>query len=980
MTEGAQREDQAAKSRELLQRYQLPDSEGERRELLDLLQPILKDESWFQPLYAQNILNDLLAGGKREEMWTGLILSVEEVLESITEIQSRLAEYDISLPQTPRHQLQQDTQTLIQRLQAGKSIRGLYLMLSGRKLRYLVEHPAVDGRPIQTEADAQWILEQLKLEDLQNRLVKRWNTLLKEVEGPSLDPSENRLVARADELLSQLKKIVSIKDRILNLQEKTASLSLPGEFCWTASPSFYELREACQAVDDKLRQEQWETEYKKQTRYLQKLTLDSKAHPICIQLLEAWQQKEALQWEAAQKELVRLQELREKHRQLRELANRLQKAAPGWTARILSQMGTPSPFPDHWLDAWEWKRVHTEVEKVNSLQPENIERKLKEQQVQERRLLGSIVAKSAWREQLLRITEPQKRALVAWKQKIKRIGKGTGKYAAKHRQDARMEMEKCQPAIPVWIMPIDRVIENLDLHNDKFDVVIVDESSQCDLFALSALLRAERAVVVGDDEQISPSAVGTDQEAVYSLIARHLQGVPQANSLDMQSSLYDVATRIFPGKLMLKEHFRCVPEIIQFSNDLSYGGEVIPLRLPTQKDRLEPPVLARRVPGYREDMKPINEPEAEAIVADIQAMLKNPAYNNRTIGVISLLGNDQAQVIENRLREAIGEEQMLKRKIICGDAYAFQGDERDVICLSLVIADNVRFGALVRKDAQQRFNVAASRAKNQMRLYHSVDLEDLNPDDFRYRLLNYCQNPRRVMEKVENAEALCESQFEKDVLRMIIARGYQVRPQVKVGRYRIDLVVEGLTNRLAVECDGDQWHGPDRWEEDMLRQQTLERAGWTFWRVRGRAFYRNRQQAMASLWTKLEEMGIEREKKAETANTTEEESNPSLTPAKQPILSPEVPVAEKQEGEKTFLSRLSPVEQKFLHLFSDRMEITVPDAASFARSNGLMLTLLIDEINEKAFEHLGDLLLEETGQSYIISEDLAYVVRQAVLN
>lgn len=113
-----------------------------------------------------------------------------------------------------------------------------------------------------------------------------------------------------------------------------------------------------------------------------------------------------------------------------------------------------------------------------------------------------------------------------------------------------------------------------------------------------------------------------------------------------------------------------------------------------------------------------------------------------------------------------------------------------------------------------------------MRLYHSVDLEDLNPDDLRYRLLNYCQNPRRVMEKVENAESLCESQFEKDVLRMIIARGYQVRPQVKVGRYRIDLVVEGLTNCLAVECDGDQWHGPDRWEEDMLRQQTLERAGW----------------------------------------------------------------------------------------------------------------------------------------------------------
>lgn len=826
LTEGAQRKEQAAKSRDLLQRYQLPDSEGERRELLDLLQPILKDERWFQSLYAQNILSDLLAGGKREELWTSLVQSMEDALESITDLQNRLAEYDINLPEIPRHQLQQDTQTLIQRLRAGKSIWGLYLVFSGRKLRYLVEHPAVDGRPVQTEEDAQLMMEQLKLEDQQNRLVKRWNTLLQEMEGPSLNPSESRLVARADELLSHLKIIVSIKDRIRNLQEKTTSLTLPEEFCWYAPPSFHELREACQAVDDQLRQEQWETEYQKQTRYLHKLTLDSKAHPICNQLLEAWQQKEASLWEVAQNELLRLQELRGKHLQLRDLSNRLQEAAPVWNARILSQMGTPSPFPDRWLEAWEWKRAHTEVEKVNSLQPENIQQKLKEQQEQERRLLESIVAKSAWREQLLRITEPQKRALVTWKQIIKKIGKGTGKYATKHRQDARVEMEKCQPAIPVWIMPIERVIENLDLRNNKFDVVIVDESSQCDLFALSALMRADRAVVVGDDQQISPSAVGTDQEAVHSLIVRHLKGVPQANSLDTQTSLYDVATRIFPGVLTLKEHFRCVPEIIQFSNDLSYGGEIIPLRLPKQKDRLEPAVLARRVPGYRDEMKQINEPEAEAIVADIQAMLKDSAYDNRTIGVISLLGNDQAQLIEKRLRETIGEEQMLKRKIICGDAYAFQGDERDVICLSLVIADNVRFGALVRKDAQQRFNVAASRAKNQMRLYHSVDLEDLNPDDLRYRLLNYCQNPRRVMEKVENAESLCESQFEKDVLRMIIARGYQVRPQVKVGRYRIDLVVEGLTNRLAVECDGDQWHGPDRWEEDMLRQQTLERAGW----------------------------------------------------------------------------------------------------------------------------------------------------------
>lgn len=88
-----------------------------------------------------------------------------------------------------------------------------------------------------------------------------------------------------------------------------------------------------------------------------------------------------------------------------------------------------------------------------------------------------------------------------------------------------------------------------------------------------------------------------------------------------------------------------------------------------------------------------------------------------------------------------------------------------------------------------------------------------------------------------------------------------VIPQVEVGspgnRYRIDLVVEGMKGRLAVECDGDRWHGIDRWERDRERQEDLERAGWTFFRLRASTFYRNREKALEPLWQKLEEMGIE---------------------------------------------------------------------------------------------------------------------------
>src|SRR5699024_8338072 len=102
-----------------------------------------------------------------------------------------------------------------------------------------------------------------------------------------------------------------------------------------------------------------------------------------------------------------------------------------------------------------------------------------------------------------------------------------------------------------------------------------------------------------------------------------------------------------------------------------------------------------------------------------------------------------------------------------------------------------------------------------------------------------------------------DSPFEIDVLKMILAKGYKVTPQVKVGGYRIDFVVEGIRDRLAVECDGERWHGPEKFEEDMHRQESLERAGWKFWRIRCREFYFNRKKAMESLWQRLDKMGIE---------------------------------------------------------------------------------------------------------------------------
>ena len=88
--------------------------------------------------------------------------------------------------------------------------------------------------------------------------------------------------------------------------------------------------------------------------------------------------------------------------------------------------------------------------------------------------------------------------------------------------------------------------------------------------------------------------------------------------------------------------------------------------------------------------------------------------------------------------------------------------------------------------------------------------------------------------------------------------GYRVVPQVQTGAYRIDMVVEGAGDvRLAIECDGDEFHGPDRWPHDMMRQRVLERVGWTFWRCFASTWRLHKDDLLKELIQKLNEMGIE---------------------------------------------------------------------------------------------------------------------------
>jgi very-short-patch-repair endonuclease len=164
---------------------------------------------------------------------------------------------------------------------------------------------------------------------------------------------------------------------------------------------------------------------------------------------------------------------------------------------------------------------------------------------------------------------------------------------------------------------------------------------------------------------------------------------------------------------------------------------------------------------------------------------------------------------------------------------------------------------LDRKEFRQRFNVAASRARNQMWLVYSLDpANDLKAGDLRRRLIEHVVDPGAVTRELKRSLQRTQSRFEELVLGHLARAGYRVHPQWQVGHYRIDFVVEGGGKRLALECDGDRFHPLEKLPDDMERQAILERLGWRFIRIRGSAFFRNPENTMQGVFKKLEEAGV----------------------------------------------------------------------------------------------------------------------------
>ncbi|WP_338057710.1 AAA domain-containing protein [Streptomyces sudanensis] len=539
-------------------------------------------------------------------------------------------------------------------------------------------------------------------------------------------------------------------------------------------------------------------------------------------------------------------------------------------------------------EAWAWSAWRDRMERLTAPQAErDLRRRLTEADDEARIMLARLAAARAWHRCLGLLTGDQSRALSAYQQAARRI---KGKYQHRYRRDAQAALRKAQTAVPAWIMPLHQVAETVPMDRPGiFDVVIVDEASQSGLEAMLLSWLADRMVVVGDSKQVSPSNVGLRQDEYFHLRDRLLTALePDVRSLfGPDSSFFDLTEALSAGRgtLMLKEHFRCMPEIISFSNELCYDRQLQPLRQ-YGADRL-PPVRTVHVEGGEAlggNDRLVNTAEAEALVEAVVRCCADPAYEGRTMGVVSLRGSKgHLTELENLLAERLDYEQREARRIRVGDAEDFQGDERHVMFVSCVNSATTAAGTVPGgfngKSYEQRLNVAASRAQDQLWVFHSARPEQFHENDLRRKWLDHLTRPTEEETEEVRGEVrpdvrheAFDSLFQQRVYLELKARGHRVRPGYRVGRHTIDLVVEGGTRRLAVACDGDAFADGEDASTAAARQRELERVDWTFVRIRASRFHLDREQALAPLWAELERLGIEPLPEAEAEPPAEKEA------------------------------------------------------------------------------------------------------------
>jgi very-short-patch-repair endonuclease len=423
---------------------------------------------------------------------------------------------------------------------------------------------------------------------------------------------------------------------------------------------------------------------------------------------------------------------------------------------------------------------------------------------------------------------------------------------------------------PCFMMSPLSLAKFIDSKTLEFDVLVIDEASQMrPEDALGGMLRAKQVIVVGDPKQLPPtdffSRAGLDGEA------------EDPDDLDAESIL-EACESTFGQRRRLKWHYRSRCEsLIAFSNASFYDGSLV--TFPSAKPGSFSVDLIRVDGVY---MGKCNPDEAARVAQEAIAFMRHFANmvddDIPTLGIVAV-NVEQRDFIQEELRRLWAEDALVERyrdkveargePLFVKNLENVQGDERDYIFISMTygrkrgeptLAQN--FGPINRKQGHRRLNVLFTRARIRVALFTSFGSVDLRPTDKSSegvhalkRYLEYAETRGRAAVKTIGGEP--DSDFEAEVADRLRARGYEVKLQVGVSGFRIDLAVahpDHPEHFLAgVECDGATYHSSkSARDRDRLREEVLNSLGWDLVRVWSTDWFDNPDLETEKLVRKLE--------------------------------------------------------------------------------------------------------------------------------
>lgn len=420
---------------------------------------------------------------------------------------------------------------------------------------------------------------------------------------------------------------------------------------------------------------------------------------------------------------------------------------------------------------------------------------------------------------------------------------------------------------PCWMVSPLALSSYLEFGKVHFDVVIFDEASQMKIEnALGAIARSKQVVVIGDEHQLPPS----------SFFSAGLESDDDSDDADeetgFESILQKSISMLGGSEAYLKYHYRSSSEdLIAFSNHHIYDNKLI--TFPNRKDTRG--VVLKLVKGiYDRGATRTNGIEAEEVAMTcIEHMQNSPG---KTLGVIAF-SRTQEQAIRDALNEKLKEYEYLseyldessdkKESFFIKNLESVQGDERDVIVLSICYgfdklgAPPSSFGPLGYAAGYRRLNVAITRAKDQLICISSIRYNQMRATNNKgvlllQKYLEYAEKGWHVLEAnlLNTTTALIDhdSDFEACVEAELVANGYKVCRQVGVSGFKIDLAIVNPENDseflLGIECDGAAYHSSKSARiRDRMRQDILESRGWKIYRIWSQHWYVNKESVIQDI-------------------------------------------------------------------------------------------------------------------------------------